>query len=276
MSKVWYVTGASKGLGLALVKTLLAAGHKVAATSRNKEQLLSNVGITASDAFLPLSVDLTDEWQIEASIATTHDHFGGLDVIVNNAGYGIGGAIEELNYKEIKDSFDINVMATALVIHHAMPYLRAQRSGHIINIASIAGVAGTTGWSAYSAAKAAVIGLTEGLAQDVKEFGIHATVIAPGAFRTDFLTRESLVLAAKKIEAYTGIHTNIQKYDAMNGNQAGDPAKAAKVMMDLADMDEPPVLLFLGKDAYQRALTKVNLQKDNLEKYNHISASTDF
>jgi NADP-dependent 3-hydroxy acid dehydrogenase YdfG len=146
MSKVWYITGASKGLGLALAKFLVENGHRVAATSRNREQLISASGFAAHKNFLALSVDLSSEQSIEASIRQTQQHFGALDVIVNNAGYGIGGSLEELSIKEMSDSVNVNLLATAWVIHYALPYLRAQRSRHIINISSIAGFSGTTGW----------------------------------------------------------------------------------------------------------------------------------
>lgn len=276
MSKVWYITGASKGLGLAFVKLLLEKGERVAATSRNKENFAGCQEIAGNKNFLPLSVDLSDEQDIAASIENTVKHFNGLDVIINNAGYGIGGSLEELSIKEMSDSVTINLMATAWVIHHALPYLRKQRSGHIINISSIAGLAGTTGWSMYSASKFAVIGLTEGLAQDVNEFGIKATVIAPGAFRTAFLTSDSLVIAKNRIADYKATHANIEKYDGMNGVQIGSPEKAAALVYDLAGMAEPPVVLFIGSDAYKRASQKIADQQRNLEKYRELTLSTDF
>jgi NAD(P)-dependent dehydrogenase (short-subunit alcohol dehydrogenase family) len=276
MSKVWYITGASKGLGLALAKFLVENGHRVAATSRNREQLISASGFAEHKNFLALSVDLSSEQSIEASIRQTQQHFGALDVIVNNAGYGIGGSLEELSIKEMSDSVNVNLLATAWVIHYALPYLRAQRSGHIINISSIAGFSGTTGWSMYSASKFAVIGLTEGLAQDVQELGIKATVIAPGAFRTEFLTSDSLVIADQKIDDYRAVHANREKYNDMNGTQIGSPEKAAKLMVDLVNMPEPPVVLFIGSDAYKRASQKIATQQENLEKNKALTLSTDF
>jgi len=275
MSKVWFITGASKGLGLTLVTLLLEMGHKVAATSRNKQQLLDAVG-AQSEQFLPLAVDLTNETAIEQSLADAHKHFGKLDVIVNNAGYGVGGAIEELSTQEIYDSLNINLLATVHVTRFALPYLRSQRSGHIINISSIAGFSSTTGWSMYSASKYAVIGLTEGLAQDVKELGIWATVVAPGAFRTEFLTAGSLVIAGKRIADYTGVHANQERYQQMDRHQIGDPLKAAQVMVAITELPEPPVVLFLGSDAYTRAAKKIEDQKISLEKYKDTSFSTDY
>lgn len=274
MSKVWYITGGSKGLGLSLAKFLLENGHKVAVTSRTKKNLLKALG-EPKDNFLPLETDLTNEQSIAQSITETHQYFGKLDVVVNNAGYGIGGALEELSTDEITDSLNINLLATVHVVRFAMPYLRKQRSGHIINISSIAGVAGTTGWSIYAAAKSAVIALTEGLAQDVKELGIKATVLAPGAFRTDFLTAGSLIIAEKRIDDYAGIHANHERYLQMDGQQLGDPRKAAQAILDLVENPEPPVVLFLGSDAYARATKKMDDQREALEKHKAISASTD-
>lgn len=276
MSKIWYVTGASKGLGLALVKLLLQNGQNVAATSRNKEQFNIHSGLTESKNFLPLSVDLSNHNQIADSIDQVHKHFGRIDVVVNNAGYGIGGSLEELSIQEMQDSININLMATAWVTHYALPYLRKQKSGHIINISSIAGLAGTTGWSMYSASKAAVIGLTEGLAQDLKELGIKATVIAPGAFRTEFLSSGSLVIAQNKIDEYKAVHANIEKYDSMNGAQIGDPEKAAALMLELVNMPEPPIVLFIGSDAFKRAEQKLNDQLSNLQQYRELTLSTDY
>ena len=274
MSKVWYITGASKGLGLSLVNYLLAQGEQVAATSRSKEELAATVGQHTS--FLPLQVDLTKESDIAASITEAHRHFGQLDVIVNNAGFGIAGAIEELSTEEITRSIQINLLANIHVIRYAMPHLRKQRSGHIINISSIGGFTGALGWGMYSASKFAVIGYTETLAQDIKELGIKATVVAPGGFRTSFLTADALTVAANRIEDYTAVHASHQRYFDMDGKQLGDPQKAARVLYELVADPEPPVVLFIGSDAYSRASQKIDQQRENLEKYKTITLSTDF
>ena len=276
MKKVWYITGASKGLGLALVKKALSKGYRVAATSRTKSSLAQAVGAYDEQQFLPLEVDLTNEAAIAQSIQQTHQFFGGLDVVVNNAGYGIGGAIEELSSAEIYQPFDVNVFATISVMQAAMPYLRAQRSGHIINISSIAGFAAATGWGAYAATKYAIMGLTEVMAEDVKEFGIKATVVAPGAFRTQFLSDESIAFAQNKIDAYSAIQASHAKYAAMNGTQAGDPDKAADALIALAENHTPPVRLFLGTDAYNRAKAKIELLTQELEANKEASFSTDY
>lgn len=274
--KVWYVTGASKGLGLTLVKKLLDTGYKVAATSRNIETLQREVNPKNPENFLALEVDLVNEKSVGQSIQKTHETFGRLDVIVNNAGYGIGGAIEELSQQEISEAFNINVFGTINVIHHAMPILRTQRSGYIMNISSIAGFAPATGWSIYAAAKHAIIGLSESLADDVRALGTKVTAIAPGAFRTQFLTKESLAFAENQIPDYVDVHASHDKFRDMDGTQLGDPEKAAQVLIDLSENDNPPVRLYLGSDAYRRASAKMEVLSSMLEEWKDTSLSTDF
>lgn len=273
--KTWFVTGASKGLGLTLVKHLLAAGYAVAATSRNAAALTEAVGNNNIN-FLPLQVDLADDKSVAQAIQSTVDKFGRIDVAVNNAGYGIGGGIEELSDAATRISFDINVFGTLNVIRHVLPFMRGQRSGHIINISSIAGISGNTGWSVYAAAKYAVTGLTDVLAQDVKEFGINVTLIAPGAFRTSFLTADSLVLTDTPIADYTAIRASHAKYANMDGVQQGDPDKAAKAMIELVNMAEPPLYLLLGSDAYQRALNKLDQLGTAFKATETLTKSTDY
>lgn len=273
--KVWFITGASKGFGLALSKQLLAAGHQVAATSRNTKSLIDAVDFNG-DAFLPLNVALGDDDSVAVAIQQAFRRFGRIDVVVNNAGYGIGGTIEELTDKEIRDSFDINVFGTINVIRHVLPIMRKQGTGHIVNISSIAGITPTSGWSAYGAAKHAVIGLTEVLADDVKSLGIRVTLIAPGSFRTNFNNPDSLVLSGNKIEAYAGIHDSLERFAERSGSQAGNPEKAAEIMIKLAEMTEPPLYLLLGSDAYMRAFNKLELLATSYKQWEILTKSTDY
>ncbi|MVM30329.1 SDR family NAD(P)-dependent oxidoreductase [Spirosoma sp. HMF4905] len=273
--KVWFVTGASKGLGLSLVSQLLAEGHSVAGTSRNADELRKAVGEEHAQ-FLPLQVDLANEQSVAQAVQKTHDTFKRIDVVVNNAGYGIGGSIEELTDQETRDSFDINVFGTLNIIRHVLPFLRAQQSGHIINISSIAGITANTGWAIYAATKYAVMGLSEVLADDVKSFGINVTVVAPGAFRTSFLSAESLLLAKHPIDAYEQVRASHAKYLNMDGVQAGDPAKAAAAMIQIANESNPPLYLLLGSDAYQRALNKIDLLGKAFTSQEELTKSTDF
>ena len=273
--KVWYITGASKGLGLALVKKLLNEGYRVAATSRNLKQLITAVDVESKN-FLPLEVDLTNDESVKESIDKTWSIFKSVDVIVNNAGYGIGGSIEELTDKEVRDSFDVNVFGTMNVVRNVMPYLREQQSGHIINIASIAGFAPATGWSVYAGSKFAVVGLSEVLAEDVKSFGVKVTVVLPGAFRTSFLTEESLVYASNPLAAYKDVAESHARYNKLNGTQIGDPEKAADVFISLTEMENPPVRLFMGSDAETRAQNKLEILSGELKQLSPISISTDY
>jgi NAD(P)-dependent dehydrogenase (short-subunit alcohol dehydrogenase family) len=273
--KTWFVTGASQGLGLALVKRLLREGHQVAATSRNAETLAQAVGIT-SNVFLPLQVDLGSDASVQAATAQAISAFGRLDVVVNNAGYGIGGSIEELTDAETRQAFDVNVFGTLNVVRHALPQLRQQGAGHIINISSIAALAGATGWAVYSATKAAVSAFTEILAQDVANFGIKATVVEPGGFRTNFLTAESLTLPQQPIAAYEDIRASHARYLQLNGNQGGDPEKAAAAIIQIATEANPPLHLLLGPDAYQRATSKLGVLLQNFEAWQPLTLSTSF
>ena len=276
-SKVWFVTGASKGLGLALVKKLLDEGYLVVATSRNISELQKAIN-EESTAFLPLEVDLTNENSVENAVSKTLEKFGRLDVVVNNAGYGQLGTLEETSDLESRQNFDTNVFGSLNVIRKVMPYLRAQKSGSITNIASIGGLAGDfAGWGIYCATKFAVVGFTEALAAEIKEFGVHATVVYPGYFRTDFLNGGSLKTPKKEIESYTAARTlQVAHEKDINGNQPGSPDKAASALIALAKMENPPVHLVLGSDAFQMAETKLNGLQSEISDFKNLSISTDY
>ena len=276
-NKVWYITGASKGLGLALTKKLLQEGYRVAATSRNKEELKQAVEDTSND-FLPLQVNLLDESSVQQSIAKTIDWFGNIDVVVNNAGYGLVGALEELTDAESRANFEVNVFGSLNVIRKAMPYLRAQKSGHIFNIASVGGFSGAfPGFGIYCATKFAMHGFTESLAEEAKPFGIYATVVSPGYFRTNFLADSSLSVPKNAIADYENVR-EVEKLhkEAINFNQPGDPEKAADVMIAVAALKNPPVHLFLGQDAYNLATQKMESVKKELEMMKVSATATQF
>lgn len=275
-NKVWFVTGASKGLGLSLVKALIKEGYRVAATTRDLAAITKEVGASAD--FLPLQMNLLDEQSVQAAIEKTVQLFGRIDVVVNNAGYGQLGTIEELTDKEARQNFDVNVFGSLNVIRKIMPYWRAQRSGAFFNISSIGGFfAGFPGWGIYCASKFAVAGFTESLAAEVKSFGISATVVYPGYFRTNFLLEGSLNLAKNPIDAYVearqleAVHKN-----EIPGNQPGDPDKAAIALIEVAEREEKPVHLFLGSDAYGMAENQLKTIGEELKKYEGVSRSTDF
>lgn len=275
-SKVWYITGASQGLGLILVKKLLEAGYRVAATSRNAQTLKDAVGVIDRDRWLPLSVDLSSRDCIEESISATVAAFGRIDVVVNNAGYGMTGALEETEDQKIRDIIDVNLVAAIEVTKLVLPVLRRQGGGYIINIGSVAGFVGAPGWSVYSATKAGLAAFSEVLALDLAEFGIRVTVVEPSGFRTGFLTEGSLDLTASRLEGYSAVRKAQERYLAMNGRQAGDPEKAAEIFIRLAESADPPLHLFLGADAYNRASKKLAELSAELEKWKETTIAADF
>lgn len=274
---VWFVTGASKGLGLTLVKTLLAEGYKVAATSRNRAALTDEIG-EASDYFLPLAVELTDEQSVKQAIEQTVSHFGTLDVVVNNAGYGQMGALEELSDEEARKSFDVNVFGLLNVVRQAMPVFRKNQSGHFFNITSIGGFAGNfAGWGIYCATKFAVSGLTEGLAAESRSFGVKTTLVYPGYFRTNFLASGSVQTPAMPISDYSEARESESFHrDQMNGNQQGSPEKFAEALIQLSKHAQPPLHLFLGPDAYEMAHSKMTAVQTELEQWKSVTLSTSF
>jgi len=275
--KVWFVTGASKGLGLTLVKKLLSEGYSVAATSRNVSELQKVIS-EENSTFLPLEVDLVNENSVAEAVSKSIEKFGKIDVIVNNAGYGQLGTLEELTDKESRQNFDTNVFGSLNVIRKTMPYFRAQKNGSIFNIASIGGLSGEfPGWGIYCATKFAVVGFTEALAAEVKEFGVYATVIYPGYFRTDFLTGGSLRTPKAEIEEYTvARQLQVAHEKDINGNQPGSPEKAATALIELAEMQNPPVHLVLGSDAFQIAGNKLNALQNEISDFKTLSTSTDY
>jgi short-subunit dehydrogenase len=275
-SKIWYVTGASQGLGLTLVKMLLDNGHRVAATSRDAHALSQAVGLVDKERFLPMAVDLNNPDCIDESVQQTLTAFGRLDVVVNNAGYGMAGTLEEIPEQDIINIFKVNVLATINVVKRILPVMRDQKSGYIINMGSVAGFVGAPGWSVYSATKAAVAAFSEVLALDVKEFNINVTVVEPSGFRTSFLTKDSLAFVESKIEGYKAVKDTQERYMAANGKQPGDPERASEILMELAESEEPPVHLYLGGDAYNRASEKLKSMTAELEYWKKTTISADF
>jgi len=275
--KIWFVTGASKGLGLTLVRQLLAAGYAVAATSRNLAELTQAVS-TATEQFLPLHMDLSSEASVQQAIEATISRLGGLDVVVNNAGYGQLGGLEEITDREVRQNFEVNVFGLLNVLRYATPHLRQQHSGRVFNISSVGGFTGNfPGWGIYCGTKFAVAGLTESYAAEMKEFDVHATVVYPGYFRTDFLTSGSLGTPQNPIAAYQSIRDSQAAHEQqINGNQPGDPLKAAKVLIQVSEAENPPIHLFLGEDAYQMAHQKMATVQQELQQWQGVADATNF
>jgi NAD(P)-dependent dehydrogenase (short-subunit alcohol dehydrogenase family) len=275
--KTWLITGASKGLGLTLTKKLLAQGYNVVATSRTVDALREAVN-TESPNFLPLAMDLVNEVNVKQGIDQAVSHFGSIDVVVNNAGYGLMGGLEELSDEEARKNFDVNVFGSLNVIRQALPYLRAQKNGHIFNISSIGGFnGGFPAFGIYCATKFAVHGFTESLAHEVKPFGINVSLVMPGYFRTNFLDEGSIVTPKVEIDEYVNVRAmQTAHQQTINANQPGDPEKAADVMISVSQEENPALHLFLGADAYQSATDKMALVSKDMETYKVLGTSTGF
>jgi NAD(P)-dependent dehydrogenase (short-subunit alcohol dehydrogenase family) len=275
-NKTWFVTGTSQGLGLELVKKLLAEGYNVAATARNIDVLTKAVDTTSAQ-FLPLEVDLLNEASIKKGVDATIAKFGKIDSLVNNAGFGLIAGIEEASKEEVQASFDVNVFGLLSVTRAVLPHMRAAQSGHIFNISSVFGLIAGAGWGIYCASKFAVEGLSEALAQEVKPFGIKVTIIEPGYFRTNFLKGGSFVLPKQEIAAYAEIVETKRKHaEDIAGTQQGDPVKAAEVIISTAEKADAPLRLLLGSDALQFANYKLDLLKADFEANKAVTLSTDY
>lgn len=274
---VWFVTGASTGLGLTLVKKLLQQGYRVVATTRNVELLREEVDGTA-DFFLPLAVNLADDADVSNAIEKSIAHFGRIDVVVNNAGYGQIGTLEELTDEEARANFEINVFGTLNVVRNVMPFLRHRKSGYIYNISSVGGLfAGFPGWGIYCATKFAVAGLTEALAEEAKEFGIKVTVVYPGYFRTDFLNKNSVRTPAAPIMDYQAARQSEQAHlESISGNQPNDPEKAADVLIAISKEENPPIHLLLGNDAKTMLDNKLEILDKTVDQWKSYTFSTGY
>ena len=264
--KVWLVTGAAKGFGYEIVKAASASGDKVVATVREEPKK----DIFGGDPnILVVGMDVTVPKQVEAAVEKTIARFGGLDVIVNNAGFGIVGAIEEISAEETKKQYDTNVFGVLNVTRAVLPQLRKQRSGHIINISSLFAYDAIPAWALYGSTKFAVEGLSVGLAIELAPFGIHVTALAPGLFRTNFLEAGSFSMPAKPIKDYDETLTGQMRNNAgkFHGNQAGDPAKLAKVIVALAAEEHPPLHLPVGLDSLQSYRTNAVRTSKEIEEW---------
>lgn len=276
-SKIWFITGAARGIGLSLARQALARGDAVAATSRTLASLREAFG-NNNERLLALEVDLVSETSVQSAVDKTIATFGRIDCVVNNAGYGQQGTIEALSDAELRRNFDVNVFAPLHILRHALPQLRKQRSGHIFNIASIVGFqGGYAGWGSYVASKFALAGLTETLAAELAEFGVKATVVYPGPVRTGFLSKDTLVVAQRSIADYTEAQSSLDLHlNGLDGQQAGDPEKVAALILQAASVEEPPVHLFAGKIANTLAEQKMQAVRLDMDAWRSASDATDF
>jgi NADP-dependent 3-hydroxy acid dehydrogenase YdfG len=273
--KVWFITGASTGFGRLLAEEVLKAGGKVIATARKAEQIAELVA-KYPQAARALVLDVTNAAQIEAVAQDAIAAFARIDVLVNNAGYGIAGGIEETAEAEFLPVFETNVLGLMRVTRAFLPQFRKQRSGNILNLSSMAGLAGSAGWGYYNASKFAVEGFSEALAQEMAPLGVKVTIVEPGPFRTDFLGRSGVV-AKRSIPDYSETVGKTRDYFFANaGKQRGDPLKAVQAMIGVVESPNPPLHLILGAMAYNRFKGKLEMWHEEMAKYESVTLGADF
>ena len=272
--KTWFITGAFRGIGAEIATAVLAAGDQLIATARRKtdlEQFESNPNV------LTLSLDITDEAQVQAAVAAGLECFGRIDVLVNNAGFGILGGIEETSAEEVERVYRTNVFGLLNVTRAVLPSMRQRRSGHIMNLSSIGGYRSTPGWGIYSSTKFAVEGITEALHDELAPLGIYVTVVEPGYFRTNFLDGSSLQRTAIEIPDYAETVGKVRKIASdLSYQQPGDPTKLAQAMLQLANADTPPLRLPLGTDTLKAIAEKNAYVEQETAQWRALAESTDY
>jgi NAD(P)-dependent dehydrogenase (short-subunit alcohol dehydrogenase family) len=274
MAQVWLITGSSRGLGRSLAEAVLRAGHKLVATARNPSQL-SGLAERYGDQVRLFELDVTDPAAADAAVKRAVDTFGRLDVLVNNAGYGNVNAIEDTSIEEFRAQIETNLFGVINVTKAAIPVMREQKSGHIIQFSSVGGRIGALGRAPYSAAKWGVEGFSEVLAKEIGPMGVKVTIVEPGGFRTDFAGASTTIQNGRpEYDATVGEVARFQRnYD---GKQPGDPVKAADAVLHITSLDEPPLRLLLGSDA-MNAVEKNDIAKIETDrKWRELSISTDF
>jgi NAD(P)-dependent dehydrogenase (short-subunit alcohol dehydrogenase family) len=270
--KVWFVTGAGRGMGTDIAKAALAAGHSVVATGRDPEKVAEAVG--PSDDLLAVKLDITDPADASAAVQATTERFGQIDVLVNNAGNFYAGFFEEMSPEDFRAQVETNLFGPINVTRAALPVMRSQRSGLVISISSLAGIVGTEFGSAYSTSKFGMEGWMESLTPEVAPFGIRTMVVEPGYFRTDLLTPESTSYTPPRIEDYAErTEQTIAAWKGVNGQQAGDPAKLAAALVSLAHKENPPLRWVAGADAVAGVEQKANDLLLQIEAHRELSSS---
>lgn len=271
----WFVTGASRGLGLELVRQLLGRGDNVAATTRSTERLTGALDGINTSRLLPLTVDLADESQVAQAVAATTERFGHLDVVVNNAGYGYLAAVEEVSDADARTMFDVQVFGVWNVLRAVLPGFREKRSGHVINVSSIVGLVPFPGWGLYGAGKFALEAISESLAAEVADHGIRVNTVEPGYMRTDFLRPVSLGLPSSTSDAYPAVREMVEQHLDMPGTQLGDPAKAATAIITVATTGDAPLHQLLGSDSVSLADARVQALADEFAAGRALAMTTD-
>ncbi|WP_426569934.1 SDR family NAD(P)-dependent oxidoreductase [Streptomyces canus] len=270
----WFVTGASRGLGAEIARAALKDGNNVVVAVRNPERIPED--LKASDTVFPVALDVTDNDSIPTAVAAALERFGRIDVLVNNAGRGLLGALEEITDAEARSLFDLNVFGLINVTRAVLPVMRRQGSGKLVHIGSRSGFEGEPGVSLYSASKFAVAGISEALSAEMAPFGIQSMVVEPGVFRTDFLDSTSLSVAAHRIDAYdnTPAHITLDWIDQANHTQLGDPVKGAALIVEVTTTDKLPTHLYLGRDTLERLEAKYQQVHNDLADWRDKSAAT--
>ena len=275
MKKVWLITGCSTGFGRALATEALAQGYRVAVAARKTEDVQDIVS-AYPDTAIAVKLDVTVPEEIKAAVATTLEKFKQIDVLVNNAGIGYFAAVEESEEAEVRRMFDINFFGLAKMTQEVLPQMRKQKSGHILNISSIGGLRSFPGIGFYNASKYAVDGLSESLHKEVAPLGIKVTIIAPSGFRTDWAGRSAKDSSVKIDDYAATAGQNQSTIRGYSGNQAGDPVRAAKAMIDVTETENPPLRLLLGAAALKGARLKVEELKHDFETWAAVSEAADF
>lgn len=270
--KVWFITGAGRGMGVDIAKAALAAGNAVVATGRNPDAVADAVG--EAEDLLVVRLDVTSRENAAAAVEAAGDRFGRIDVLVNNAATFFGGYFEELTPEQIEHQLATTLIGPMNVTRAVLPVMRRQRSGHIISVSSAAGLSGFEFNSAYCAAKFGLEGWMEALQPEVSPFGIHTTIVNPGFFRTELLTQESTTYATPSIEEYADRHAErVRWYEGMHGQQAGDPAKLARALITIASQEQPPRRFIAGADAIGVAEQKVQDLQEQINALRDLSTS---
>lgn len=274
--KVWFITGCSTGFGRQIAKKAIEAGHKVAVTARNTDQIQDLVAGKEAHT-IALALDVTNQTQVKEAVQNTIEQFGRIDVLVNNAGIGYFGSVEESVEEETRKMFEINFWGLMRVTNEVLPHMRSQKSGHIINFSSIGGLVSFPTLGYYHATKYAVEGISESLAQEIAPFNIKVSLIEPSGFRTDWGGRSSVKTDTAIPELRDSVVGQmIQGVASQSGQESGNPEKAAEALLELVESENPPLRLLLGKDAYQAANYKLSTMRETIEEWKEVTLNADF
>jgi len=273
--RVWFITGAARGIGAEITRAALAAGNQVVATARDPKAIAERFG--AAEDLLPVALDVTDEASIATAVEKAMTRFGRIDVLVNNAGYGLIGAIEETPSDEVRRIYETNVFGLLAVTRAVLPSMRKQRSGHILNISSIGGYQSSPGFGVYCSTKFAVEAISESLYAELKPLGVRVTVVEPGYFRTDFLEAKSVVETPATIPDYTLTSGKVrERAKSVSLHQPGDPVRLASAVIELVAAENPPLRLPLGSDTVAAIEAKHAFVAGELDTWRTLAKSTDF